>query len=108
MRNPLDPARKDTTRTGPLFSRRTQLICAAIAAILALFAFTLGQAAGRVPTAQAAGVSPDTTTWHLVFDDEFNDGYLHNWWATCYPWYNPQSGCSNTGNNELQWYMPGN
>lgn len=46
-------------------------------------------------------------TWELVFYDEFNDDTLNkDYWVTCYWWDN--DGCSNEGNNELQWYQPDN
>lgn len=28
-------------------------------------------------------------------------------WETCYPGWNPSTGCTNFGNKEYQWYMPG-
>jgi len=63
------------------------------------------------PTATAAGGNPQPvgqTGWNLVFRDEFDGSSLDaSKWVTCYPWYNPQTGCTNTGNYELQWYMPG-
>jgi beta-glucanase (GH16 family) len=43
----------------------------------------------------------------LVFRDEFDESTLNRQkWATCY-WWNC-CGCTNKGNNELQWYRPGN
>lgn len=46
-------------------------------------------------------------TWDLVFHDEFDGDSLDpNKWVTCYWWDN--DGCSNEGNNELQWYQPEN
>ena len=45
--------------------------------------------------------------WNLLFRDEFDGGGLDgSKWSTCYPWFNPQSGCTNAGNNELEWYQP--
>jgi beta-glucanase (GH16 family) len=45
--------------------------------------------------------------WELVFSDEFNDRDLdRSKWTTCYWW--DDNGCTNLGNNELQWYLPSN
>lgn len=42
----------------------------------------------------------------LVFDDEFNGSTLNaNNWATCYDWRLPsETGCTNNGNFEQEWY----
>lgn len=46
-------------------------------------------------------------TWTLAFADEFNDTSLDTIkWVPCYPWN--KGGCTNGGNNELQWYLPEN
>lgn len=29
-------------------------------------------------------------------------------WSTCYPWASQKTGCTNGGNLELEWYLPGN
>lgn len=49
---------------------------------------------------------PDLSSYRLTFDDEFNGNTLDsNKWVTCYDWYNSAAlGCSNNGNNELEWY----
>ena len=45
--------------------------------------------------------------WHLVFQDEFDGGALnHEKWTPCYPWFDPATGCTSEGNQELQWYLP--
>jgi beta-glucanase (GH16 family) len=46
--------------------------------------------------------------WKQVFGDEFNTKTLQtNKWVTCYDWYSAiYSGCTNTGNHELEWYEP--
>jgi beta-glucanase (GH16 family) len=45
--------------------------------------------------------------WKQVFTDEFDDPELDPArWTTCY-WWN-DNGCTNLGNNELQWYLPEN
>ncbi len=44
--------------------------------------------------------------WKMVFSDEFRGSELSTRrWTTCYWW--DVDGCSNEGNNELQWYLPG-
>ncbi|MFD9130711.1 family 16 glycosylhydrolase, partial [Kitasatospora sp. NPDC059571] len=44
--------------------------------------------------------------WHLVFQDDFNDSRLDTAkWTTCYDWND--HGCTNAGNHELEWYLPG-
>jgi beta-glucanase (GH16 family) len=42
----------------------------------------------------------------FIFSDEFQEPELDTGkWATCYPWFKG-SGCTNQGNNELEWYLP--
>jgi len=44
--------------------------------------------------------------WHCVFDDEFTGRTLDPAnWVTCYDW--SPGGCTSAGNNELEWYQPG-
>ncbi|MER6418831.1 glycoside hydrolase family 16 protein [Streptomyces sp. NPDC001137] len=44
--------------------------------------------------------------WRLVFHDEFHGSKLDTGrWATCYDWN--QNGCTNGGNKEQEWYLPG-
>ncbi len=50
-------------------------------------------------------------TWNLVFSDEFEGDALDtDKWVTCYWWDDAwnDEGCTNEGNNELQWYRPEN
>lgn len=43
--------------------------------------------------------------WKLVFDPSFGGTTLNtSVWATCSPW--AQTGCTNFGNNEYEWYLP--
>ncbi|MEP1929865.1 MAG: glycoside hydrolase family 16 protein, partial [Roseibium sp.] len=45
--------------------------------------------------------------FEIVFFDEFEEPTLDlSKWTTCYWW--DRNGCTNLGNNELQWYMPDN
>ncbi len=42
----------------------------------------------------------------LIFSDEFAGGSLDTAkWSKCYPWDN--GGCTNAGNHEEEWYLPG-
>jgi beta-glucanase (GH16 family) len=57
------------------------------------------------PVAHQAAVPPAGT--HLVFSDDFAGTSLDTTkWDTCYPWADTGSGCTNFGNNELEWYLP--
>jgi beta-glucanase (GH16 family) len=63
--------------------------------------------AALAPPAAAAAPQPPSGM-RLVFSDDFSTSSLNTAkWATCYPWF-PQngSGCTNFGNNELEWYLP--
>lgn len=54
-----------------------------------------GSGGAALPPVSAPG------KWHLVFDDEFSGPSLDtSVWSTCYDW-----GCTNAGNNELEWYQ---
>lgn len=63
---------------------------------------------------QLANSAPPTlpflnNQWKLVFSDEFDGNNLDtDKWSTCYHWYDTvYGGCTNSGNNELEWYTPG-
>lgn len=72
-----------------------------------------GQEVWNTPGAQATGTGPAGVSspaapgsWRLVFQDEFDGAGLDRTrWTTCYDW-NDQ-GCTNRGNRELEWYLPG-
>ncbi|NUK05614.1 glycoside hydrolase family 16 protein [Streptomyces lunaelactis] len=56
-------------------------------------------------TDATAASPPAAGTWRLVFNDDFNGSKLDtDRWATCYDWN--RDGCTNSGNDELQWYLP--
>ena len=44
-------------------------------------------------------------SWNIAFRDEFDgDAVDDSRWMACYWW--DRDGCTNEGNNELQWYLP--
>lgn len=54
-----------------------------------------------------SGPASKISNWTLLFSDEFDGVYLDQTkWTTCYWWEN--MGCSNTSNNQLEWYLPDN
>lgn len=69
----------------------------------AVAALLLGLAwAGSAPAAPPKG-----SEWSLVFADDFDGRSLDGRkWTTCYWW--ADGGCTNLGNNEMQWYRPEN
>lgn len=74
----------------------------AVLGILLLFGCTGLSAGGYTPVG-----FEDQQGWKLVFDDEFDGEELDSdKWVTCYWW--DDDGCTNRGNNELQWYRPNN
>jgi len=88
---------------------------AAVASTLLLAAACSGGADhGSGRSSAGAGISPSASVsapavpgpWHLVFQDEFTGTALNTAnWATCYDWN--VNGCTNAGNHELEWYLPG-
>lgn len=72
----------------------------AVVLVAGLVAAALGVAA-----ADARGGPPRGNGWRLVFAEEFDGPALdRERWTTCYWW--DQDGCTNLGNDELQWYQP--
>ena len=64
-------------------------------------------AGGSAAHAAPPPVSDPTKTWTEKFADDFNGPVLDTTkWTRCYWW--SSGGCTNSGNNELQWYSPGN
>lgn len=71
-----------------------------------------------VPVATATAVPTQTPVpppmpvgqqaeWNLIFRDEFDGPVLDmSKWTTCYWWDWNNKGCTNSGNNELEWYQP--
>jgi beta-glucanase (GH16 family) len=65
-------------------------------------------AARSAPAATAPTPAGPPAGWRLVFNGGFaGTGLRTTMWATCYPWMNSPSGCTNFGNTEYQWYLPG-
>lgn len=49
-----------------------------------------------------------SATWHLKFHPLFSGSSLNlSDWATCYPWADRPTGCTNFGHSEYEWYLPG-
>ncbi|CAM5636569.1 glycoside hydrolase family 16 protein [Streptomyces narbonensis] len=62
-----------------------------------------GSGAGPTGAATAGPTPPDD--WRLVLDEDFDGTELDDrMWTTCYDWN--KDGCTNSGNDELQWYLP--
>ncbi|MFF0278279.1 family 16 glycosylhydrolase [Streptomyces sp. NPDC004330] len=85
--------------------RRTALALTAL--LLAATACTAP--AGGPPadgTAPPSAVTPTPSgPWRLVMSDDFDGDELDDrTWTTCYDWN--KQGCTNSGNDELQWYLP--
>ncbi|MEU7072526.1 glycoside hydrolase family 16 protein [Streptomyces narbonensis] len=64
---------------------------------------TEGSGAGPAGAATTGPTPPDD--WRLVLDEDFDGTELDDrTWTTCYDW--DKDGCTNSGNDELQWYLP--
>lgn len=81
-----------------------------IAAVMVLFIFavviiTLGL--NNLKNIKGNFNANDLSTWRTVFYDDFSGPSLdESKWSTCYEWYSKKyMGCSNNGNNELEWYL---
>jgi beta-glucanase (GH16 family) len=89
---------------GKLWLRRLArpILLAAVALAILGGASWVASGVGEPP------VSPSTEAgWELVFHDAFDDPELAgSRWTGCYWW--DRGGCTNKGNNELQWYRRGN
>lgn len=60
-----------------------------------------------VGASEPTGPLGQTGSWLRVFTEEFEGDTLNeSKWASCYWW--ATNGCTNLGNNELQWYLPAN
>jgi beta-glucanase (GH16 family) len=80
--------------------RRVALAGAVLVALVA-------GAAALDEASQASLPAFDSGDRLLVFSEEFDGDRLdERRWVTCYWW--DRDGCTNAGNEELQWYLPGN
>ncbi|MFF6875913.1 MULTISPECIES: family 16 glycosylhydrolase [unclassified Streptomyces] len=81
-------------------ARRLRPALAALALVLAL------GCSATEPDTDASRPEPVPQDWKLTFHDEFDGSELDtDRWATCYDWN--EDGCTNSGNDEEQWYLPG-
>lgn len=83
-------------------------IVLALAALLAVVLFEVSQHSG---TSVNKGGNENrvslTAGMHVVFSDSFSGTSLDTAkWATCYPWFPTDGGCTNFANPELEWYLP--
>jgi beta-glucanase (GH16 family) len=61
-----------------------------------------------VAQADPPAVGNTTQQWKQTFADEFSSATINPLqWTTCY-WWATGTGCTNPGNNELEYYQPGN
>ncbi|MFE7582400.1 family 16 glycosylhydrolase [Streptomyces gardneri] len=106
--------------TGARRSLRQSAALALSSVLLLTAAACTGTAEGTRPagtTGEAgitaeAGITGEASTgptppgeWRLVLNDEFDGKELDDrTWTTCYDWN--KDGCTNSGNDELQWYLP--
>ncbi|MFC9703423.1 family 16 glycosylhydrolase [Streptomyces sp. NPDC056943] len=102
------------TARGARRSRRRTTALALSSALL----MTVAACAGSAGTSATPAAGPSSGTgspstgpaapgpWKIVLDDGFDGDELDGrTWTTCYDWN--KDGCTNAGNNELQWYQPG-
>lgn len=72
----------------------------ALAAIALVLTASCGPSGTEEPSPPAPG------DWGLVFHDDFRGARLDSGrWTTCYDWN--ERGCTNSSNDEQQWYLPG-
>jgi beta-glucanase (GH16 family) len=91
----------------PRLDRRTARLAAA--AVLVMTAVACGGSGSAVLVRANASASPAPGApgpWHEVFEDDFDGSALNRAaWTTCYDWN--LAGCTNAGNREIEWYLPG-
>jgi beta-glucanase (GH16 family) len=73
--------------------------------LLIAVALVLAASCGSSERTPGPGV-PAPGNWRLVLHDDFDGTHLDTRrWATCYDWND--GGCTNGGNDEAEWYLPG-
>jgi beta-glucanase (GH16 family) len=78
---------------------------AALIAVAAAAGIVLWSAFMFVPSPPPPGLNP---AWHPAFVADFSGSQINTKvWATCYPWMDTSAGCTNFGNTEYEWYLPG-
>jgi beta-glucanase (GH16 family) len=80
--------------------------------IVGVIVFVMSTSKADGSTSDTSSVQPpdvsNSSAWSEVFSDNFSGNTLNtNKWVTCYDW-RPASvdGCTNSGNNEQEWYLP--
>lgn len=92
-----------------LFNRSTYITALLVAGVvLAVLATAKITATYDRDAIRGLPAAPSGYKWTKVFSDSFEDASLDSKkWTTCYDWYGTDlNGCTNAGNNELQWYVP--
>ena len=89
---------------GTSYTTPTDLIAGVYSTDVTAFTTDGSRAGSTTYTFRVLDLDQDSN-WNLVFEDEFNGTSLDtNKWTTCYWW--DRDGCTNLGNNELEWYQP--
>ena len=83
------------------------LVLGVVSAIAIFYGNTSHQAA-KPASNTASAVDTALKGKKLIFSDEFNGSTLNtSKWGTCYDWRLPsETGCTNDGNSEQEWYTP--
>ena len=77
------------------------------ASVPAVVPSAVASSSGSASVPPFQGSPPGGSKWRLRFSSDFSGSHLNSRvWATCYPWANKSTGCTNFGNTEYQWYMP--
>ena len=79
----------------------------AIKVLITILIISLAAAAPEIAHTQSG--PPGNKVWFLVFSDDFDRPKLDtSKWMTCYYWDATGNGCTNSGNQELEWYTDQN
>lgn len=89
-----------------IFSRWSAALAVLTAALVLPACASPAPKTSSPPHASARPSASPPPSPTLLFADDFASGQLdRSKWATCYPWAR-ESGCTNDGNKELEWYLP--